>query len=133
MNHNKIAELFTPDNLIKLFPKERSNDFFEALFGDASEGAYDINLSFDRATDQEIFFNLNLVQRPGCCLVCNLTLGLPNVFSRHPVINIQGIVDGVNDLLGDIAECGEWQLARTISTSSELHIIPLVIKLTFKS
>jgi len=130
MDQSSAAVLFNQAALDKLFPKERSNDFFEALFGDPSEGAYDISLSFEQITDSEIIFHLNLNQRPGSCLVCSLTHGLPNVFSRHPIINIQGVVDGIDELLGENGKCGEWQLQGTIGNSSELHIIPLSIKIS---
>jgi len=129
MNEQEIREIFNQQTLERLFPKERSNEFFEALFGDASEGAYDIRLSLDRVGAGEIVFHLNLEQRPGCCLVCSLTHGLPNVFSRHPIINIAGLVQEIDTLLGDRADCGEWQLQTTIGTSNSLHIIPLHISL----
>ena len=127
MTQKQFSNIFTTKKMTELFPKERSNDFFEALFGDASEGAYDISLSFNSASDKELHFDLNLNQRPGCCLVCSLTQGLPNVFTRHPLINIQGVVDKIDELLGDSATCGEWQLQNTIGHSSKHHVIPLVI------
>ena len=41
-------QIFSPTTLATLFPPERSNEFFDALFGDADEGAYDIALSLCR-------------------------------------------------------------------------------------
>ena len=38
--------LFSPDVLKQLFPKDRSDQFFDALYGDTEEGAYDISLEF---------------------------------------------------------------------------------------
>ena len=46
MNNQTLKTIFTDNVLAELFPAERSNDFFEALFGDACEGAYDIKLGF---------------------------------------------------------------------------------------
>ena len=42
----RFNDNFTPDVLKKLFPEDRANRFFDALFGDPAEGAYDINLEF---------------------------------------------------------------------------------------
>jgi hypothetical protein len=129
VDSNKLAEIFNEQTLQKLFPHDRADQFFDALLGDASEGAYDIKLAFVGADKSFLQFALNLVQRPGCCLACNLTYGLPDVFARHPIINIAGLVREIDTLLGDLANCGEWQLKRTNSVSSSLHAIPLVINL----
>jgi len=125
-----LHDIFTDDALQKLFPASRANDFFDALFGDASEGAYDISLKFVayQPEDKELYFALHLIQRPGKCLACNLTYGLPEVFSRHPVINIKGLVADINKLLGGQLNCKQWSLTSTRSVSSDLHIIPLVIQ-----
>lgn len=129
MDSNNLAELFNEQTLQKLFPAEKADQFFDALFGDASEGAYDISLSFEKADKSFLHFMLNLTQRPGRCLACNLTYGLPEVFSRHPVLNIKGLVQEIDNLLGDMADCGDWKLMHTNSVSSSLHTIPLVISL----
>ena len=129
MYGNKLAEIFSGQILQKLFPAERADQFFDALFGDASEGTYDITLSFDDADESTLQFTLNLTQRPGCCLACNLTYGLPDVFSRHPILNIGKLVREIDNLLGDIADCGDWKLKSTNSVSSSLHTIPLSISL----
>lgn len=124
-------QIFTEKVLADLFPPERSNEFFDALFGDADEGAYDIALRFaayDRAT-QTLQFNLDLLERPGRCLVCNLTAGLPQVFSRHPIINLNGLVMDIERLLGDKVVCDQWQLGRTVQEEQSLHRIPLSIRL----
>jgi hypothetical protein len=125
-----LHDIFTDDALQKLFPAGRANDFFDALFGDASEGAYDISLKFSgyRSENKELHFALHLIQRPGKCLACNLTYGLPEVFSRHPVINIKGLVADINKLLEGRLNCKKWSLTSTKSVSSALHIIPLVIQ-----
>ncbi len=128
-----LATIFDDDTLAQLFPAARSNDFFEALFGDADEGAYDIRLRFagyDEA-DNTLRFFLDLHERPGCCLVCSLTHGLPEVFSRHPVINIKGLVADIEKKLAGRAECGDWRLGATEQQSRGLHSIPLIIQLAF--
>lgn len=125
-------QIFTPAALATLFPPQRSNDFFDALFGDASEGAYDIALSFtgfDRGK-QTLSFLLNLHERPGRCLACNLTHGLPEVFKRHPIINIKGLVAEIGKLLPGEMACADWQLGHTIQKGRSLHCIPLQITLT---
>ena len=42
-----VCDVFTPECLTDLFPPQRTDDFFDALFGDAEEGAYDIRLTLD--------------------------------------------------------------------------------------
>ncbi|MCK5227400.1 MAG: pancreas/duodenum homeobox protein 1 [Desulfobulbaceae bacterium] len=132
MNVDRLKELFTNDTLNSLFPEDRADQFFDALFGDASEGAFDINLEYDRAEDGagNIHFKLMLIERPGKCLACNLTYGLPEVFSRHPIININGVVQEIDKLLGDDIQCTGWKLGSTISASSSLHIIPVIVSIS---
>ena len=131
MTSNDLNNLFDQQTLAGIFPADRADQFFEALFGDASEGAYNISLAFKehRSQDNTLLFELQLSQRPGCCLACNLTHGLPTVFSRHPVININGVVAEIDQLLGDRASCKEWRLGGTNSVSSALHTLPLIINL----
>jgi hypothetical protein len=124
-------QIFTGPVLQALFPPERSHDFFDALFGDASEGAYDIALTFDGydQAGQTLNFLLNLHERPGRCLACNLTSGLPQVFSRHPVINIKGLVLEIEKLLDGKMVCESWKVGGTIQKSRSLHCLPLQIQL----
>jgi hypothetical protein len=129
MDTSKIDVLFTPETLQQLFPKERTNDFFDALFGDANEGSYDIALGYGGVTANTLIMELKLHERPGRCLACNLTQGLPQVFSRHPIINVSGIVADVDTLLGDSARCKEWSLGHTEQRQKEMHIIPIKITL----
>ena len=70
-----VYDVFTPECLNDLFPIQRTNDFFDALFGDAEEGAYDIRLVVDpeESDDGELHFYFELHQRAGRCLVCSLT------------------------------------------------------------
>jgi len=127
MDTSKIDTLFTDDTLKQLFPEDRTNDFFEALFGDSDEGAYDIALAYGGVNGNTLTMELQLHERPGCCLVCNLTQGLPQVFSRHPIINVSGIVADVDTILGDIASCQEWSLGYTEQRQKDMHIIPISI------
>ncbi len=129
MTEINYDEIFTLDALEKLFPKDRSNKFFDALYGDASEGAYDILLKFDGQSKDALYFEFHLKERPGKCLVCSLTYGLPNVFTRHPIINVKGVVEGIEKLLDGRATCVDWRLDRTSEASRKLHIVPLSIKL----
>lgn len=125
-------QIFTDQVLRSLFPLERADAFFDALFGDASEGAYDIALTYagyDSHANTLDFF-LNLHERPGRCLACNLTYGLPEVFGRHPVINIKGLVGDIERLLGGAVRCTDWKLGRTEQKGRSLHCIPLRIQLT---
>ena len=122
-------DLFNQQNLDALFPEERSDQFFDALYGDAAEGAYDIRLGFKGAGEKALQFDIELHQRPGKCLACNLTYGLPEVFSRHPIVDIKGLVARIDDLLVDKAQCDAWQLGATREISRELHVVPLTINL----
>jgi len=131
MEEKDFQTLFSDEILKRLFPDNRANQFFEALYGDVSEGAYTIGLKFQKADPaaKTLFFNLELNQLPGKCLACNLTYGLPEVFSRHPIINIKGIVKEIESLLGDGGKCLDWKLGRTLPVSNKLHTIPLMIRL----
>ena len=129
MDTKDIDALFTSETLQQLFPKERSHDFFDALFGDASEGAYDIELAYNGTDGKSITLELRLHERPGRCLACNLTQGLPQVFARHPVINVTGVVEAVDKMLAGRARCREWSLGRTEQRRKEMHLIPLIIQL----
>ena len=121
-------EIFTAEVLAELFPETRTNDFFEALFGDTEEGAYNISLRFSGQADGRLEFLFHLDQRPGRCLACNLTYGLPEVFSRHPIINVKGLVAKIEEKLGG-PNCTDWKLGTTREISRELHTIPLTITL----
>ena len=126
MEQAELKHLFSQEFLDTLLPPEKSDQFFEALYGDASEGAYDIRLELISANEDRIVLAFNLTQRPGKCLVCSLTYGLPNVFSRHPLINIQGMVDKIMEK-GVIVK--DWRLGNTEENSGSLHIIPFFLNL----
>lgn len=125
----EFERLFTQDTLRDLFPRDRADLFFEGLYGDLSEGAYDITLVFKGQDRDTLHFEFQLEQRPGKCLACNLTYGLPQVFSRHPIINIKGLVQEINQLLGEQWKCTDWKLGVTREVSRMLHVIPLLISI----
>lgn len=129
MTDKDYSDIFNKEVCATLLPPEKSNDFFEALFGDASEGAYDIELAYAGATESTLQFDLLLHERPGRCLACNLTQGLPQVFSRHPVINIAGIVDKITKIIDNGNNGASWSLGHTQQPSRSLHSIPLQINL----
>lgn len=129
MNPSAIDALFTPETLQQLFPRERSNEFFDALFGDADEGAYDIELVYTGTNGKQLNLELHLHERPGRCLVCSLTQGLPQVFARHPIINVAGLVKTIGKMLDGQARCGKWSLGRTEQRRKNMHIVPLTIQL----
>jgi len=122
--------IFTDHILKDLFPPVRTDEFFEALYGDAAEGPYDIFLKFKGESKNTLHFEFQLKQRPGKCLACNLTYGLPAVFSRHPIINVEGLVQEIALLLDGQGGCESWQLGHTRVLSNELHAIPLALFLT---
>lgn len=119
--------ILSKEKLATIFPKERANEFFEALFGDADEGAYDIELAYREIKGNTLIMELQLQQRPNRCLACNLTQGLPQVFSRHPIINVKGIVREIELLLADTYRCPSWSLGYTEQHSRSLHVIPLQV------
>jgi hypothetical protein len=119
--------ILSKENLATIFPKDRSNKFFEALFGDADEGSYDIELTYRENKGNNLIMELRLHERPNRCLACNLTQGLPQVFSRHPIINVQGIVNDIEKLLGTPYRCTSWSLGYTEQPKRSLHVIPLKI------
>lgn len=122
--------LFTQHVLDEIFPADRADRFFEALLGDAAEGAYDIILAYVGETDDRIDFEFQLKQRPGRCLACNLTYGLPEVFRRHPVIDVAGVIRQIDSRMTANKRCRQWTLGRTREVSSSMHVLPLTVNLT---
>jgi len=127
MNKTNFNQLFTKEKLTRIFPNDRADRFFEALYGDSSEGTYDIKLVFTKQEGNTLVFEFHLIQRPGKCLACNLTYGLPNVFSRHPVIDAKGLVQQIDQLLNGQGKCAGWKIGNTREVSQSLHVIPLTI------
>ena len=61
---------------------------------------------------------------------CNLTYGLPQVFQRHPVLNVAGVARAVAEKLGWPADKVRWWLGHTEEVSRSLHVIPLYLERT---
>ena len=120
--------IFTPACLNEVFPPERTDQFFEALFGGAEDGAYDIRLALLSSSENKLDFLFELHQRGDACLACNLTRGLPAVFLRHPVINIKGVTAELARRAGWEDGTWEWNLGETDEISRALHVIPLTLK-----
>lgn len=124
-----MAALFPADWADSIFPADRTDAFFDALYGDCEDGAYDITLRFAEQKGTSLRFNFELHQRPGACLACNLTYGLPQVFARHPLINVKGVVEAIAQKLEVAPESLSWELAKTEECSAQLHIVPLLVSL----
>lgn len=122
-----MAEPLEQHLLDEIFPPERTDAFFDALFGGAEEGAYDIRLVPLGVTASEARLAFELRQRPGKCLKCSLTYGLPQVFKRHPILNVAGVVRAVAGHLGWDAE-PVWELGPTEEVDAETHVIPLKLQ-----
>jgi len=123
-----LTQLFSNETLEKIFPSDRTNDFFEALLGDASEGAYDIRLIYQGIKDNHLYFAFQLTERPDKCLVCSVTYGLPKVFERHRVIDTNNVVQQIQEKLSD-AQVTSWELGATLPVEKSLHLVPLIITL----
>ena len=127
MTNGNLGNLFSTATIKQLFPQNLADQFFDALYGDPSEGAYNIGLLFKEHKGNSLIFEFQLTQRPGKCLRCNLTYGLPEVFSRHPIIDVRGLVQKIDEHLNGRGKCIDWKLGRTREVSDNLHVIPLVI------
>lgn len=126
MDQAAMENIFTQQFCDELLHPQTSDRFFEALYGDVSEGAYDIRLECICIRKDRIVLAFNLTQRPGKCLVCSLTYGLPNVFARHPLINIKAMIQKIRDAGVPVKD---WRLGQTSENSKTLHVIPLYIDL----
>ena len=125
-----INTLLEPDQLRRLFPPQKADEFFEALYGDRAEGAYDLELTFSgQGEGGGLLFELLLKQRPGHCLACNLTYGLPKVFEKHPVIDLKGLARDISRHLGRDGGEAFWQIYPTRVISSRMHAVPLILNL----
>jgi hypothetical protein len=110
-----------------IFPASRADAFFDALFGGAEEGAYDIRLVCRSVEAEIITLAFELHQRAGKCLACNLTYGLPQVFQRHPVLQVGAAARAVAQAAGWDADAMRWELGRTQEHSRELHSIAFIL------
>ncbi len=126
----ELSNVFDQSLLNKLMPPEKTDQFFEALFGDADEGAFNISLAFRQGTPERLEFEFHLTSKPGKCLACNLTYGLPNVFARHPVINIKELAEKIAARLDGIYKIDRWHCGETMEMTSDLHVIPLYLDIT---
>ncbi|MBS3780857.1 MAG: pancreas/duodenum homeobox protein 1 [Desulfovermiculus sp.] len=111
-----------------IFPPHKADQFFEALLGDSSEGSFDIQLEFNGRKGNALELEFQLKERPGKCLACNLTTGLPKVLSRHPIIDVPGVVRQIAEQFHG-AQVTHWELGRTMQISKQLHVVPLTITL----
>ena len=129
MGEDRFTSVFKPERMAAMFPPDRADQFFEALLGDRDEGAYDIALVYNGAREDELHFAFQLTERPGKCLSCSLTYGLPHVFSRHPIIDIASVVRDIDQMLDGQGRCGPWRVEATREASRQMHVIPLIISL----
>lgn len=129
MKNDFFEAVFSAETCAELMPADTADQFFEALLGDADEGSYDLQLRYRGSDKDTLIFDILLSERPGHCLACNLTYGLPEVFSRHPLINISGMVEKIGHIISDRKRTGNWKLGPTTQQSQSLHSIPLVIEL----
>jgi len=121
----------TDEFLSSLFPPGRADEFFEALYGGAEAGAFDIGLrtaGFNKQNNT-LIIEFVLTERPGHCMACNLTYGLPQVFQRHPIINLSGIIEEIDKKLKPDWSVEEWQIGSTQVLDPKVNTIPVFIKL----
>lgn len=125
-----MEDVFTEAFLQELFPKGRDDEFFDALYGGAEEGAFDISLHFVSFEPQSgrLTLEYRLTERPGKCMACSLTYGLPQVMERHPIINLNGTVDKIAQRLGGEWKVVGWSLGRTTPYAPKVNVIPLFIQ-----
>jgi len=127
-----MPKRFSKDQLLCFFPKERADSFFEALYGDAEDGAYDIELVLDESLTSadiecELRFFFHLHERQGHCLACNLTTGLPHVFERHPVLGLQNLCIALASHAEWPLDDVWWRIGTTENVSEKLHRLPLTL------
>ncbi len=130
-NTAAVSDIINDGFLKELLPPEKTDEFFDALYGGAEVGAFDISLHFAGFDEKQRLLQLEfrLTERPGKCMACNLTYGLPEVFSRHPIINAAGIVDAVVQALNPRFKVRDWSIGSTQTVSSTVNVIPLFISL----
>ncbi len=122
----EIEAFFTPETLEELLPREQVEAFFEAFyFGE--EPAYDLALGFGGIQGNVLRLELLLKARPGQCLACNLTWGLPEVFARHPMLDLAGMIKRLEDKLSYAVE--SWELGPTEERGPDLHVVPVFVRL----
>lgn len=115
------------EELDRIFPPKRTEEFFDAIYGGAEEGAYDIRLACKNIELKRANFAFQLLRREGKCLKCSLTYGLPEVFKLHPVINIAGIANDIAKALGWSGKIC-WSLGETMEINDDLQMIPFTVE-----
>lgn len=123
---DKSAPLIDQAWLEKMLPPEKTDEFFDAIYGGSEEGAYTIVPVLKKLTQDAAVVDLELRRRPGQCLKCSLTYGLPEVFRRHPLLNIAGFVKEIAHKAG--WSNYSWELGETEDRGEDLHSVPLTIK-----
>jgi len=122
--------MFSEEWIKGLLPRKKIEAFFEAFyFGE--EPAYDLELGLGEVSleQKRIRLDLRLLARPGRCLACNLTWGLPPVLEKHPLLNLEEIVRRIEERLPEGLKVKNWELGAVREINSELHVIPLWIYL----
>lgn len=128
---DRIKAVFTQDFLNGLFPPEKADEFFDAIYGGTEEGAFDISLRFASYNEAANTIRLEfcLTERPGKCMACSLTSGLPPVFERHPIIDIKGIIERINKAIAPDASVDSWTIGSTTPVAPKVNVIPLILRL----
>lgn len=127
-----LSQRLDEEFLNTLFPPGRDDEFFDALYGGAEEGAFDIRLQLEEVIEDtgELVLAFTLTERPGKCMACSLTHGLPPVFERHPVINLKGIVAAVEERLAPDFKVEGYRIGPTTPKAPKVNIIPLFIQVS---
>lgn len=112
-----IEEIFTP---------EKTDEFFDAIYGGAEEGVYTIVPVIKKLMPDMALLAFELRRRPGQCLKCSLTYGLPEVFRRHPLLNVAGLAREIAHKVG--WNNYSWELGETEEHGDDLHSIPFIVK-----
>jgi hypothetical protein len=126
-----MNELFTNEFLQELFPRGKDDEFFDALYGGAEEGAFDISLTFGSFEPEtgRLILEYRLTERPGKCMACSLTYGLPQVMERHPIIDLKGTVEKICQRIGPCWSVEGWTLGRTTPYAPKVNVIPFILQL----
>ena len=126
-----MKKLFSEKFLEELFPPKKSDDFFDALYGGAESGAFDITLAEEGLNEKtnELYMYFLLTERPGKCMACHLTSGLPGVFERHPVIDLKGIAKKIEEILAPDWSINGWSVGSTMTKGPKENMIPFILKL----
>ena len=79
MGDISMEQTISNEFLDSLFPRERADAFFDAIYGGAEDGAFDIALRFSGFDERryELHLEYRLTERSGKCMACSLTHGLP--------------------------------------------------------